>query len=486
METPEVSLLDYLKILKKRKRTILFIFVVSILLAGFLSVFVIPPTFEATTTLIFPQVPNVPMVFPSDQGQAQGVIGQVAGLAGLGGGQQPTDPYVAILKSQTITERAVTKFGLQQRYGTDTFQEAVKKLQDDVDTTTTKEGLIQLSVAMTDPSPLVLRLAPRGSTQNGNEDASHLAADIANFYIEALGEFTQNEIFLSTETRYRVYLEGQLEKKRADLQASEDMLRDFKEKSKVVSFSDEVKAALNNIANLEAAKIIDDAHLQEVEAQVNLTSKQIVEQTKAPLESLPSDSPFIKDLRNKLISQQADLTLATQQYGPSHPNVVKLSMELEQTKKQLDDEISRVLSSVKSKLAPELITLEQDRIGTSAKSAAEGRVLAQLKAQAGSVPTKETELSRLDRDVQILSEVYTLLSQETEKAKMAEARDVVTYQVLDRALPPDKKSRPRAGLNMAMAGILSLFLGISWAFLADYLGRARGSERPKTGSAAEP
>jgi uncharacterized protein involved in exopolysaccharide biosynthesis len=49
----------------------------------------------------------------------------------------------------------------------------------------------------------------------------------------------------------------------------------------------------------------------------------------------------------------------------------------------------------------------------------------------------------------------------------------VTIQVVDRAVPAERKSRPRTGLNMALAGVASLFTAVFLAFFLDYLERLR-------------
>jgi uncharacterized protein involved in exopolysaccharide biosynthesis len=45
----------------------------------------------------------------------------------------------------------------------------------------------------------------------------------------------------------------------------------------------------------------------------------------------------------------------------------------------------------------------------------------------------------------------------------------VTVQVVDRAVPAERKSRPKIRLNMALAGIMSLFVGLFIAFFLEYI-----------------
>jgi tyrosine-protein kinase Etk/Wzc len=91
------------------------------------------------------------------------------------------------------------------------------------------------------------------------------------------------------------------------------------------------------------------------------------------------------------------------------------------------------------------------------------------------VPELGLELARLMRDVKVQETVYSLLTQQLEQAKIAEARDTPTVQALDTAVPADRKSKPKIKFNMAVAGITSLFVGILLAFFLEYLAGVKQS-----------
>ena len=86
------------------------------------------------------------------------------------------------------------------------------------------------------------------------------------------------------------------------------------------------------------------------------------------------------------------------------------------------------------------------------------------------------EFSRLFREVKIQDTVFTLLTAQFEQAKISEARDTPTVQLLDKAVPADFKSRPKVKQNMAIAGAVSLFIGILLAFFLEALNRAHPLE----------
>jgi uncharacterized protein involved in exopolysaccharide biosynthesis len=49
----------------------------------------------------------------------------------------------------------------------------------------------------------------------------------------------------------------------------------------------------------------------------------------------------------------------------------------------------------------------------------------------------------------------------------------VTIQVVDKAIPAERKSRPKIGLNMILAGFTSIFIGVFIAFFLEYLSKQK-------------
>ena len=93
------------------------------------------------------------------------------------------------------------------------------------------------------------------------------------------------------------------------------------------------------------------------------------------------------------------------------------------------------------------------------------------------VPDLALQFGRLFRQVKVQETLFTLLTSQHEQAKIAEARDTPTVQVLDPAVPADKRSRPRLLLNLAVAGVLSLGVGVFLAFFLNYRTRVRQISR---------
>lgn len=82
----------------------------------------------------------------------------------------------------------------------------------------------------------------------------------------------------------------------------------------------------------------------------------------------------------------------------------------------------------------------------------------------GKIPAVGVEYVRSARDVKYYETIYELVAKQFELAKIDEAKESSQIQILDRAIPAERKSKPRRAL-ITLAGICGGFiLGISLAF----------------------
>jgi tyrosine-protein kinase Etk/Wzc len=87
----------------------------------------------------------------------------------------------------------------------------------------------------------------------------------------------------------------------------------------------------------------------------------------------------------------------------------------------------------------------------------------------------EKDLSRIDnllsRDAKNKEMLFDLLTKEYEIAKIEEAKSMPTIQVLDRAVVPEKKCKPKRMQMVLLAGVMSLFVAVLVAFIREHLTR---------------
>ncbi|MDR1379397.1 MAG: hypothetical protein LBJ36_10160 [Synergistaceae bacterium] len=114
-----------------------------------------------------------------------------------------------------------------------------------------------------------------------------------------------------------------------------------------------------------------------------------------------------------------------------------------------------------SALRIELAKLEQQQ----EQKASENSTLSSLHE----APQLGLEYQRRLRDVKFATAMYELILKQLEAAKIDEAREAMVVQIIDPAIPPDYKFKPKRAQIIVIATLLGLCLGVLWALWANYL-----------------
>ncbi|UCF78667.1 MAG: hypothetical protein JSW03_11430 [Candidatus Eiseniibacteriota bacterium] len=150
----------------------------------------------------------------------------------------------------------------------------------------------------------------------------------------------------------------------------------------------------------------------------------------------------VAELEGRLAMAEIELGLLRSTLRAGHPEIVRKQMEIAEVKRKIG--------------TLNLGEPGSDDYGTVALPFAE-------------VPKLGLEFGRLLRNVKIQETLFGLLTEQYEQAKIQEARDTPTIQILDVAKPPEKKSRPKRLIILAIAAGLSLVFSMLYASAAEHL-----------------
>lgn len=82
------------------------------------------------------------------------------------------------------------------------------------------------------------------------------------------------------------------------------------------------------------------------------------------------------------------------------------------------------------------------------------------------LPKMGAKMTQLQRDLGAKQKVFELLSEQLELAKIEEAKEALSFQVIDRAIPPEKPSQPNRLFLMIAGAVVSLLVGMFVALVA--------------------
>jgi len=112
----------------------------------------------------------------------------------------------------------------------------------------------------------------------------------------------------------------------------------------------------------------------------------------------------------------------------------------------------------------ELVQAQQELEGLRAQLAklggSEENADAGLMIPKGKVPEAGLEYVRKLRDVKYNETIFDILARQFELAKLDEAKEGALIQVVDAAVPPDRRSFPKRGLIVIIATAVGFFFGI--------------------------
>lgn len=311
-----------------------------------------------------------------------------------------------------------------------------------------------------------------------------IAAGIANRYAESFNDLFE-EISLPRATRTRRFIEEQLEKVRAELIIEEEKLKEFKRTQKAVSLSEETSHLVKLLIDFRAQADLANVSVNEVRTRIGALEGRLRSEGQMQLSaSVVTANPLIQRSQSRLSDLEAELSGLRAKFTEVHPEVARIQHQILATKRQLQDEVGRVVASETHSLNPvyenlrqNLVTLYADERAVSAKLTGLRRIARQLEDQLEQLPELQRRLSELTRRVRHLEETDRTLSLKAEDARIQEKREVQTFLVVDRAVPAETPAYPNVLLSVPAAGVLGGVAGTFYALLLGYLRNGTGRKK---------
>ena len=122
----------------------------------------------------------------------------------------------------------------------------------------------------------------------------------------------------------------------------------------------------------------------------------------------------------------------------------------------------RLAQSQLEAMTKELKRLEEEQKRSDRQIRQNRTTSGDLLASLGSVPELSVEYQRYVRALRIATAKYESMLRQYENARLSEASDLSTLQIVDRATPPDWKYKPQRVKIMIIGTMLGFMLGAGW------------------------
>jgi capsular exopolysaccharide synthesis family protein len=329
-----------------------------------------------------------------------------------------------------------------------------------------KMGLIPPQVSSdevrSNPKYLSAILAIKGKVdteQDGNSDIINITASSED---QQHAQRLANTVALVYKERHALdlnkriieaknFIESQVVVTRDKLEKSEEAIRNFRETNRMVSLDAQSSGLVSQFSGMQATYERDLATL----GKINQIAKLLTQAEERPLSSktffyIEEASAPYKSLNDRLVQLMLERDILLINYTENFPQVVEI-------KKQLHE----IITSMNAQLQAQQQSLSQ-AISLSKKQ------LNNLDNQLKSLPAKGMELARLEREVSVNRDIYTMLEKQHQESLIQNAEKLEEVQIVKPALEPSNPiNPPSTGATTGLGLIIGIILGVVFAFVIE-------------------
>jgi capsular exopolysaccharide synthesis family protein len=281
-----------------------------------------------------------------------------------------------------------------------------------------------------------------------------LSARIANALAE--NYIRQSLELRSTTTKEASdFLTQQLGEQRTKLEASEQALQAYRERTGSVSLEERQNVVVQRLADLNAA--LTRAATARIQKEAAYNQVKNIVQDPGVVDSLPTvlSNPFVQQQKAELALLQRQRAQLSEKLGPNHPEMVKIGLAVQTAEAKIQAEVAQVAEAMRREY--EAALAEERTLATELNSQ---KREAQVLNRAG------IEYGVLQRDATANRQMFEALLQRTQETGVSEEIRTGNIRVVDHAEVPAIPVSPNIFNNLLMAlfGGLTLAIGLAFAF----------------------
>lgn len=450
-EEPEegVGLIEYWRILRRRKGTLILLAGAGLLLAVLVT---LPqtPVYQAKTTLEILEM--------NQNFMGMNNVQQVSETAGFNL-MADIQTQIKILQSDSLTSRVLGEMRVKdpERDGTSegpleqgrvtAWRRALnlpEAAQVDARTTAVKMAAKTLKARAAGQTKIIEVLVDSTDKQ--------VAAEFANKLTEAYINQNMEARFQMTE-RTGQFLAKQIDEMRGKLERSEDALQEYARRTGLLLTGDKEK---KNVSEEKLSQLQTELTRAQSERMQKQSRWEMA--SSAPADTLPDvlNDKGLQDYQARITDLQRQKAELSETYTADHPKI-----------KRVDAQLGTVVLSM-TRLRADILRRIQNEHAEAVRR--ENLLLASYTAQTGVVTDqsdKAIQYNILKREVDTNRSLYDSMLQKLKEASLASALRASNVRVVDAALAPKRPYKPSLPLNAALGLLGGLFFGVALVVMTE-------------------
>jgi polysaccharide biosynthesis transport protein len=244
---------------------------------------------------------------------------------------------------------------------------------------------------------------------------------------------------------------------KAQLEKSEDNLQQYARDNGLL-FLETDKGSTENIVTQRLRELQEELTKAQTDRYEKESLYALLEN--GDFASLPGvfDNKLMQDLTERLAELKREHSRLSAIFNPDYPQVKEIQSQIDETQEVLSTERERAAQAITNDYhaAVEREDLVQ-------------RAFQQQQTQAGIVAEKSVQYNILKREADTNKQLYEGLLERLKETGVSTSLKAANIRVVDPAVTPKLRVRPRILLNLSLALVFGLALGIGGAYLQEHL-----------------
>jgi polysaccharide biosynthesis transport protein len=314
------------------------------------------------------------------------------------------------------------------------------------------------------------------------------SANIANEFATVF--LVRQAELMSTQANGALKLLGeQLPRARQRLQLAEQNLSRYEVTHKIADLSTQTTQTVSAAINTDQKMNQVELDKRQADAQIDSLSRSLAGMTATTGGgSTTAQNPVLPTLRQKLADLTVALGSAQGHYTDSHPQVIGLKQQIADVNRQIARTPPTINASSSTIANPVYQQLSQQLSAAKAMSQADSAQLEQLKKQRAAInpqlaalPGQAQRLNELKRQQLSAESTYNTLQQKYTDASISSTTGISDVTITQAASDKLASKTPHLALNLIIATIVGILLGLGIVFLIDWFdGRIRDERDVET------
>jgi capsular exopolysaccharide synthesis family protein len=250
----------------------------------------------------------------------------------------------------------------------------------------------------------------------------------------------------------RKFLEKQLSQVKANLERAEEELNKFSKSADIISLDTNLNLTYKQLAELNEA-------LAQSENE-RLGKEAYYEQIKnGSFEYIPQvvNDESIQNLNEEYVKVKADYDNMTVIYGPNYPDIKQLGAKLASIKSDIQKRVNGIAESI-----------NKDYEAALRKENIMKKRTEEQRQRASALNDKAIQYKILEREVETNKSIYQTLLQRVKETEVTSGIKATNIQIVDYATAPLMPHSPNIPLNLLIAVFVGLTAGVFLAFVTEH------------------